>query len=324
MPPLKQNPQILNLPFNHKLSVLDRRRLKIFFIFFALLTFLSLMFAASNVMAQTHPGMSGFQLPPEAKGDFYLSQGKFKEALGIYKSTLKDKSNDSYIFRNMVKAWEALKALDEAEKFLNDYRTSHENSSAVWYALGYVHYLKNEDQPAEELFKRATELDPGNGLAWNNWAATLSNGKRFQEAIEKVRIAMRTNPKELMFFFNLKKIYKELGEGQKFEEEFDEALRNDADPFVWGYGKVLARSLRQNSFREYAKGNLTGAISGFEKILDINRRIGDMKGQVPALFSLGLLHEESGDLQKGQEFFRQVLAINPNHIQAREKMEPKN
>jgi tetratricopeptide (TPR) repeat protein len=324
MPPLKRNPQILNLPFNHKLSVLCRRRLNFFFIFFALLTIFLLMFAASNARAQMHPGMSGFQLPPEAKGDFYLSQGKFKEALEIYKSTLKDKSSDSYIFRNMVKAWEALEALDEAEKFLNDYRTSHENSSAVWYALGYVHYLKNEDQPAEELFKRATELDPGNGLAWNNWAATLSKGQRFQEAIEKVRIAMRTNPKELMFFFNLKKIYEELGEGQKFAEEFNEALKNDADPFVWGYGKVLARSLRQNSFREYAKGNLSGAISGFEKILDINQRVGDMKGQVPALFSLGLLHEESGDFQKGQEFFRQVLAINPDHIQAREKIKPNN
>ena len=324
MPPLKQNPQILNLPFNHKLSVLDRRRLNFFFIFFALLTFLLLTFAASNSEAQTHPGMSGFQLPPEAKGDFYLSQRKFKEALEFYKATLKDKGDSSSIFRNMVKAWEALEALDEAEKFLNDYRTSHENSSAVWYALGYVHYLKKEDQLAEELFRRATELDPGNGLAWNNWAATLSNGKRFQEAIGKVRIAMRTNPKELMFFFNLKNIYEELGEEKKFEEEFNETLKNDADPFVWGYGKVLARSLRQKSFREYAEGNLAGALSGFEKILDIYRRIGDMKGQVPALFSLGLLHEESGDLQKGQEFFRQVLEINPNHIQAREKMNPKN
>ena len=93
---------------------------------------------------------------------------------------------------------------------------------------------------------------------------------------------------------------------------------------VWGYGKTLARSLRQKSFREYAKGNTTGAIAGFEKILDIYRQFNDVKGQVPALFSLGLLHEESGNVQRSQEFFKQVLSINPDHIQAREKVRPMN
>ena len=307
----KQTPQVLNQPFNRKLS---------FVICFLLMVLSSVL----NARAQTHPGMDGFQLPPKAKGDYYFSQGKFKEALEIYKSILPDEADPGPIFRGMVKAWNAMGALDEAKKYLSAYRQSHENSSAVWYALGYLHYLKGDNQKAEKLFKRATELDPDNGLAWNNWAASLAEGKHFQQAAEKVRIAILTNPKELMFFFNLKNIYEELGEEKKFEEEFNETLKNDADPFVWGYGKVLARSLRQKSFREYAEGNLAGALSGFEKILDIYRRIGDMKGQVPALFSLGLLHEESGDLQKGQEFFRQVLEINPNHIQAREKMKPKN
>jgi predicted TPR repeat methyltransferase len=49
-----------------------------------------------------------------------------------------------------------------------------------------------------------------------------------------------------------------------------------------------------------------------------------VKGQVPILFSLGLLHEESGNVQKSQDFFRQVLSINPDHIQAREKVQPLN
>jgi tetratricopeptide (TPR) repeat protein len=67
-----------------------------------------------------------------------------------------------------------------------------------------------------------------------------------------------------------------------------------------------------------------GAIAGFENILNIYRQINDVKGQVPVLFSLGLLHEESGNVQKGQEFFRQVLSINPDHIQAQEKVQPIN
>ena len=75
------------------------------------------------------------------------------------------------------------------------------------------------------------------------------------------------------------------------------------------------------AYMRLGEGNL---IAGFEKILDIYRQINDVKGQVPALFSLGLLHEESGNVQRSQEFFKQVLSINPDHIQAREKVRPMN
>lgn len=113
-----------------------------------------------------------------------------------------------------------------------------------------------------------------------------------------------------------------MGEGQRFEAEYNDSLKEG--PLAWGYGKVLARSMRQNAFRDYDKGNLTGAIAGFEKMLNIYRQIDDVNGQVPALFSLGLLHEENGDVQRSQEFFRQVLSINPDHIQAREKIKSVN
>ena len=248
-----------------------------------------LMLGPSSIHAQSHPGMDGFQLPPKARGDFYFSQGKFKESLKIYKSILQDGADSGPIFRSMVKAWNAIGALDEAKKYLSEYRQSHENSSTVWYALGYLHYLKDDDLKAEELLKRATELDTDNGLAWNNWAASLAKGEHFQEAVEKVRTAIRTNPKELMFFLNLKKIYEAMGEGQRFEAEYNDLVKEGTEALVWGYGKTLARSLRQKSFREYAKGNTTGAIAGFEKILDIYRQINDVKGQVPALF-LSLIH----------------------------------
>ena len=260
----KKTLQILIQPFNRRFFVTDRRRLKSDAIVCFLLIFL--MLGPSSIHAQSHPGMGGFQLPPKARGDFYFSQGEFKKSLEIYKSIMKDDADSGTIFRNMVKAWNAIGALDEARKYLTEYRRSHENSSAVWYALGYLHYLKDDDQKAEELFERAIELNPENGLAWNNWAASLAKGKHFQEAVEKVKTAILTNPKELMFFFNLKKIYEEMDEGQRFEAEYNDSVKEGTGPLAWGYGKALARSLRQKSFREYAKGNRTGAIAGFEKI----------------------------------------------------------
>jgi tetratricopeptide (TPR) repeat protein len=282
--------------------------------------FILLMLAPVNIVAQPHHDSGGFQLPAKAKADVYLAQGKFKEALEFYKLVLEDEIERGYIFRNMVKAWDAMGALDQAEKFLNGYHQSDEKSSAVFYALGYLHYIKNEDLKAVELFKQATKLDPQNGLAWNNWAGSLVRDKHFQEALEKVRIAIRSNPKELMFFFNLKKIFEQMGEQQRFEEEYESSLKQGMNP--WGYGKVLARSLRQKAFSNYDKGDLAGTIASFKKILNIYQQINDVNGEVPALFSLGILYEESGNVQKAQEFFKRILSINPNHIQAREKIGP--
>ena len=319
----KRNLQILSPLFNRKQSYEDEESsVKLFTALYFFSVFLLLILGSANSEAQLHPDIGDIQLSEKVKADLYFSQGKFKKAIEIYKIALKDDARPGYIFRNMVKAWSAIRALVDAETFLNEYRQSHEKSSAAWYALGYLEYIKGEDEKAEKLFIRATELDPQNGLAWNNWAASLVNDNRFDEALEKARTAIQVNPKELMFFHNLKKIFEEMGEGQRFEQEYEYSIRQGLES--WGYGKVLARSIRQNSFRDYDKGDLAGAIAGFGKILNIYRQIEDFNGQVPALFSLGLLHEENGNTKQSQKFFKQVLLINPDHIQAKQKLSPKN
>ncbi|MDG1928186.1 MAG: tetratricopeptide repeat protein [Nitrospinaceae bacterium] len=35
---------------------------------------------------------------------------------------------------------------------------------------------------------------------------------------------------------------------------------------------------------------------------------------------MGLLYEEKGNIKKAQEYFARVLSINPNHIQAKDKI----
>jgi len=316
---LKQMPQILNLPFKYKISS-QCNWAELLHVFCLLPAFMFLVLGSAIAEAQPHG--EGIQFSEKNRADFYFSQGQFKKAIETYKLALEENGQSGYIFRSMVRAWDALGAHDEAKTYLNEYRRSNEKSSEVWYALGYLHYIKNEEKKAEEFFKKATTLDSANGLAWNNWAAVLVNNKRYSEALLKVRTAIQTNPKELMYFFNLKKIFEEMGEPNRFEEEYLENVKQGSG--AWGYGKVLARSMRQKAFKDYDKGELVKAIAGFEKILNIYRKINDIDGQVPALFSLGLLHEENGDVEKGQEFFRKVLSINPAHIQAREKVTPKN
>jgi tetratricopeptide (TPR) repeat protein len=222
----------------------------------------------------------------------------------------------------MLKAWKALEGLSDAEQYLQNYQASNGDSTHIWYAFGYLNYLNTDYEEAEKNFEKALKINPANGFALNNLGAIFSEKKQYVLAIERVKSAIQADPKESMFFSNLYKIYQEMGRPDRFESEYMNTQQQNSEK--WGYGKVLTRVIRQRAFGFYSKGDLDNAILGFEDMLKIYEEIGDVNGQVPALFSLGLLNEEKGDVKKAQNYFTQVLAINPNHIQARGKIKPLN
>jgi tetratricopeptide (TPR) repeat protein len=284
----------------------------------SLLLFFGILFSPSPLLAQTHPGYEKFNLSVKDEAQILFARGRYKESIEKFKGVLKSEGETSATFRMMLKSWKAIEGLNDAEQFLENYQTLNKGSTHVWYAFGYLSYLKEDYGKAEKSFDEALKMNPENGLALNNLGAIFLEKKQYAIAIEKVKRAIQTNPKELMFFSNLQKIYQEMGEPDRFANEYKNLQQKNSKQ--WGYGKTLVRVIRQRAFGSYSKGNLDDAILGFEDMLKIYQEIGDVKGQVPALFSLGLLNEEKGNVQKAQKYFSQVLAINPNHIQARDKI----
>lgn len=286
------------------------------------LLFFGLLFSPSPVLAQAHPGYEKFKLSEKDEAQMLFARGRYKESIDKFKEVLKSEGESSTTFRMILKAWKAIEGLNDAEQFLQNYLASNKDSTHIWYAFGYLNYLKADNEKAEKNFKEALKMNPENGLALNNLGAIFSEKKQYALAIEKVKSAIQTNPKEFMFFSNLQKIYQEMGEPDRFANEYKNLLQKNSKQLAWGYGKILARVIRQRAFGSYSKGNLDNAIIGFEDMLKIYQEIGDVNGQVPALFSLGLLNEEKGNVKKAQNYFAKVLAINPNHIQARGKIKP--
>ena len=286
------------------------------------LLFLSISFHPSPVFAQVHPGLEKFNLSAKNEAEVLFARGRYKESIEKYKEVLKSEGGTSYIFRAMLKAWKAMDDLSSAEKFLNNYQTSA--STHIWYAFGYLNYLKADYPNAEKAFIQAIKMDSQNGLAWNNWGAILSEKKQYKLAVKKVQRAIEVNPRETIFVWNLNAIYKKMGELDRFANEYKKLLQRKSKQRALTYGKVLARVIRQKAFGFYSKGELDNTILGFEEMLKIYQEIDDIKGQVPVFFSLGLLHEEKGNIKKAQEYFTRVLSINPNHIQAKDKIKTSN
>lgn len=291
-------------------------------IIFFFLLFFSISFQPSNIFAQVHPGLENFNFSLKNEAEVLFARGQYKESIEKYKEVLKSEGETSYIFRTMLKAWKAMDDLNSAEKFLNNYQTS--TSTHVWYAFGYLNYLKEDYPNAEKSFEQAIKMDSKNGLAWNNWGAILSEKEEYTLAVKKVQRAIDVNPRETIFVRNLNAIYKKMGDLDRFENEYKKLLERKSKQRALTYGKVLARVIRQKAFGFYSKGELDNTILGFEEMLKIYQEIDDIKGQVPVFFSLGLLHEERGNIKKAQEYFTRVLSINPNHIQAKDKLKTSN
>ncbi len=114
-------------------------------------------------------------------------------------------------------------------------------------------------------------------------------------------------------------IYISSGKPDQFEEEYRHLLAEGFPAKAKRYGLILAQQLRQKSFKLYVDGKINETIKTIVDMLDIYREINHGPGIVAGLFSLAVLYEEQGKIELALEKYREVLKINPQHIQAREK-----
>ena len=241
------------------------------------------------------------------------------EALKVFKDLWQREPQNSYAVRGIVRSYQALEKLPEAILLLSQYLEKHSQSSSSAYGLGYVFYLQGRLEESRRVLNEALGFDRENALALNNLAAVLVELKEYASALKRVKEAINTAPNELMFYRNLQMIYIRSGKPGKFEEEYRRLLMEGFPEKAKRYGLVLAQQVRQKSFKLYVDGKIDGTIKAIIDMLDLYREINHEPGIVAGLFSLAVLYEEQGKVELALEKYREVLKINPQHIQARDK-----
>ncbi len=105
---------------------------------------------------------------------------------------------------------------------------------AVLYALG-------EDEAAAQSFLRATELNPGDGVAWNNLGNALIRMERIEDAETCYRQALAVAPGSVAAINNLGTVLKRRGQLDKALICFREAMRLDSEYMdaVYNAGELL-------------------------------------------------------------------------------------
>jgi len=171
---------------------------------------------------------------------------------------------------------------------------------------GVVHYLNGDDSRAQTRFEEAVCLQRGNALAWNNWGASLSRTKSYTLAVKKVKEAIRLDSSNHIYYNNLQVIYQEMDSAGLFIANYKRYVKDGPRLVAQGYGRLIAKTLRQEAFKLYSQGNLDSAIKKFGEIIVIFKETGYRAGLVPIFFGLAALYEEKGDEVMSQKYFQEV------------------
>ena len=274
----------------------------------------------STTWAQPPRHLQGFSISSLQKGDFFLFSKKPQEALKIFQDLWQSEPQNNYAVRGIVRSHKALDTLPEGVSSLNGYLEKHPKSSSASYGLGYIFYLQGKFKESEKVLNEALGFDPKNSLALNTLAAVLAELKDYANALKNVKEAISIDPDELIFYRNLQMIYASSGKPEKYEDDYRHLLAKGFPKRAKPYGLILAQQLRQKSFKLYVDGKIDEAINAMTEMLTLYREVNHESGIVAGLFSLAVLYEEQGKVDLALEKYREVLKINPQHIQANEKL----
>ena len=131
----------------------------------------------------------------------------------------------------------------------------------IFRRIGTVYYHSGEFSKAIGAFARATQIDPRDGIAWQNHGMSLLQSGDSRQAIQSLQTALRHERNSPTIYFGLASAYEQSGDDSMARSAYREALRLSPNMFEAFHGLGMI-SLRGGNHRE--------AIKQFENALQIN------------------------------------------------------
>ena len=185
----------------------------------AIVAAMMLTCAAPAFAAQT-------QLPAETKGDpkpdtlaaeNFLKRQRYEDAIRQAKLALG--RDERYVPAMIVlaKAYYYERKYELATSIIDMAKSIDANNAECYNLLGFIALTHDDRISATAAFKKATELDPRYGNAWDNLAAQYLNGKNYDGALEAAKKATELLPSFPTAWNNLGSAYR--GKQQYAEAE---------------------------------------------------------------------------------------------------------
>jgi tetratricopeptide (TPR) repeat protein len=195
------------------------------------------------------------------KGDEFLKEAKYKEAILCYEEVLKKDPKNKWGWINKGLALAELKRPEDAMLCLKKAIEMYPKSAQVWLSKGIALICLNKFEDSIVALDKAIELKPKFANAWNYKGMALADMERNEEALIAIDRAIELNHKNIFALSNKGYILTQMGKYDEAVRAFDEAIKLDPqDAFSW--------HTKGDALDEQGKHD--DAIQAYDKAMELN------------------------------------------------------
>ncbi len=178
-----------------------------------------------------------------------------------------------------------------------------EDKAQELFYEGSHHFLKGNEQSAEEAFKLAIKLDPHHADALESLGVLLGRLGRYEEAIEWMKKLSESHPSSVMAHTNLSMFLMKLGKIEEAEEQKSFATVKSFQKF--GEEAKTREALdadKKKRLDEWSKRE-----GMFHQVLEIDSE------DTLANYGLGSIAVEKGEWEKALTYLEKVIMADPKY-----------
>ncbi|XP_028934780.1 protein O-mannosyl-transferase TMTC2 [Ornithorhynchus anatinus] len=161
-------------------------------------------------------------------GKLYHEQGRYEEALGVYKEAIQKMPRQfapQSLYNMMGEAYMRLNKLPEAEHWYVESLRSKTDHIPAHLTYGKLLALTGRKAEAERFFLKAIQLDPTKGNCYMHYGQFLLEEARLIEAAEMAKKAAELDSTEFDVVFNAAHMLRQASLNEAAEKYYDQAAR---------------------------------------------------------------------------------------------------
>ena len=200
---------------------------------------------------------------------------------------------------------------------------------------GFSFSINGQDQRALQYFKKATERDPNDPMAWYGLGYCHAGLDNHESAIEAYKQAIRVNPYDEITHFQLGNYYTKLGRHEDAIMSYQEVIRINPqfEAAHFNLGVAYTRLKRYNEGRQafeevirinpeaisahYNVGTAYAMLGQYQRAIESQKEVIRLKPEfVPAHFNLGLVYGKLGRADEEMKAYKEAIRIDPDFAPA--------
>jgi tetratricopeptide (TPR) repeat protein len=144
-----------------------------------------------------------------------------------------------------------LKMQDDIIKMFEECSGRWRDDVDIWFALGVLYNITDENEKAVNAFTRALDLRPNDHSLWNKLGATQANGRKSEEAVEAYRRSLKLKPTYVRAWVNLGIAHSNMKQNAESCKYYLKALKmNPNADQVWQYLAMSFYTMKRSDLTE--------------------------------------------------------------------------